>query len=54
MEDMKLTTYRFRLSDVTPPGGIEKSIKVSVGSNEVDPTLAIRYLIAGSVCQEVF
>jgi len=45
MEDMKLTTYRFRLSDVTPPGGIEKSIKVSVRSNEVDPTLAQEFYL---------
>lgn len=45
MEDMKLTTYRFRLSDVTPPGGSEKSIKVSVRSNEADPPLAQEFYL---------
>lgn len=53
VEGMKLTTYGFRLSNVTlPPGSSGKSIKVSVQSNEANPPAAQEFylkILSGTV-----
>lgn len=46
MESMKLTTYGFRLSNVTPPPGDSgKSIMVNVQSNEANPPAAQKFYL---------
>lgn len=46
IKGMKLTTYGFRLSNLTlPPGSSGKSIKVSVQSNEANPPAAQEFYL---------